>query len=64
MKTEPRAPLPHIVVIGAGFGGVNFVHALPAGAARIMVVDCRNHQVFQPLLFPVATAGLAAVDIA
>jgi NADH dehydrogenase len=64
MKMEARAPLPHVVVIGAGFGGVNFVRALPAGAARITVVDGQNHHVFQPLLYQVATAGLSAVDIA
>jgi NADH:ubiquinone reductase (H+-translocating) len=56
--------LPHIVVVGAGFGGLAFVRHLPAPAARITLIDRQNHHLFQPLLYQVATAGLAAVDIA
>jgi NADH dehydrogenase len=57
-------PLPHIVVLGAGFAGLTFCRKFPAGLARITVVDRQNHHLFQPLLYQVATAGLAAVDIA
>ena len=57
-------PLPHIVVLGAGFGGLTFAKEFPSDAARITVVDRQNHHVFQPLLYQVATAGLAAPDIA
>jgi NADH dehydrogenase len=64
MKTEPRAPLPHIVVVGAGFAGLTFVRNFPVNLARITVLDRQNHHLFQPLLYQVATAGLSAVDIA
>ena len=56
--------LPHIVVVGAGFGGLTFVQEFPAHLARITIVDRQNHHVFQPLLYQVATAGLSATDIA
>lgn len=56
--------LPHIVVIGAGFGGLTFVRNFPVHVARITIIDRQNHHVFQPLLYQVATAGLSAVDIA
>jgi NADH dehydrogenase len=58
------AKLPHIVVLGAGFGGLAFAKEFPAHLARITVVDRQNHHLFQPLLYQVATAGLAAPDIA
>ena len=62
---SPNDPsLPHVVVVGAGFGGLAFVRHLPAELARITIVDRQNHHLFQPLLYQVATAGLAAVDIA
>jgi NADH dehydrogenase len=56
--------LPHIVVLGAGFAGLTFCRRIPAGIARITVIDRQNHHVFQPLLYQVAAAGLSAVDIA
>ncbi|PTY00509.1 NAD(P)/FAD-dependent oxidoreductase [Opitutus sp. ER46] len=56
--------LPHIVVVGGGFGGLTFARGFPQGLARITVIDRQNHHVFQPLLYQVATAGLSAVDIA
>jgi NADH dehydrogenase len=56
--------LPHIVVLGAGFGGLSFAKEFPSEHARITVVDRQNHHLFQPLLYQVATAGLAAPDIA
>lgn len=56
--------IPHIVVLGAGFGGLKFCQAFPAGLARITVVDRQNHHLFQPLLYQVATAGLSAPEIA
>jgi NADH:ubiquinone reductase (H+-translocating) len=55
---------PHIVVIGAGFGGLTFCKDFPAGRARITVIDRTNHHLFQPLLYQVATAGLSIPDIA
>lgn len=56
--------LPHVVVLGAGFGGLAFAREFPSHLARVTVVDRQNHHVFQPLLYQVATAGLAAPDIA
>jgi NADH dehydrogenase len=53
----------HIVVLGAGFGGLEFCKRF-RHPARITVVDRTNHHLFQPLLYQVATAGLAAPDIA
>ncbi len=63
--TAPAQPAPpHIVILGAGFGGLTFAKRFPRGLARLTVVDRRNHHLFQPLLYQVATAGLAAPDIA
>jgi NADH dehydrogenase len=64
MNTTAARSLPHIVVVGAGFAGLNFAKKFPSGLARITVVDRQNHHLFQPLLYQVATAGLSAVDIA
>lgn len=64
MKGAPNPNLPHIVVIGAGFGGLTFIKHFPERLARITVIDKQNHHLFQPLLYQVATAGLSAVDIA
>jgi NADH dehydrogenase len=55
---------PHVVVLGAGFGGLTVCQHLKHANARITVVDRQNHHLFQPLLYQVATAGLAAGDIA
>jgi len=64
MTTKRHAPLPHIVVVGAGFGGLTFCQKMPAMLARITLIDKQNHHLFQPLLYQVASAGLSAVDIA
>jgi len=55
---------PHIVVLGAGFGGLTFCKEFYHPEARITLVDRQNHHLFQPLLYQVATAGLSAPDIA
>lgn len=54
----------HVVVIGAGFGGLQTIHDLAGAPVRITVVDRRNHHLFQPLLYQVATASLATSEIA
>ena len=54
----------HVVVIGAGFGGLETVHRLAGAPVRITLVDRRNHHLFQPLLYQVATASLAPSEIA
>jgi len=54
----------HVLIIGAGFGGLYAARALKGQPLRVTVVDRRNHHVFQPLLYQVATAGLSPGDIA
>ncbi|MEI9960084.1 MAG: FAD-dependent oxidoreductase [Limisphaerales bacterium] len=54
----------HVVVLGAGFGGLTFCRTFQAADARITLVDRTNHHLFQPLLYQVAAAGLSAPDIA
>lgn len=55
----------HVVIVGAGFGGLAVARRLGAsGKVDITVVDRRNHHLFQPLLYQVATAGLSPADIA
>ena len=55
---------PHVVILGAGFGGLWAAQALRRAPVRVTVLDRTNHHVFQPLLYQVATAGLAAPAIA
>ncbi len=55
---------PHVVIVGAGFGGLNAAQSLASAPVRITVVDRKNHHTFQPLLYQVATAGLSPGEIA
>lgn len=55
---------PHVVIVGGGFAGLWATRALAKAPVRITLVDRRNHHLFQPLLYQVATAGLSAPDIA
>ena len=59
-----ESKVPHIVVLGGGFGGLEFCKQFYGPDARITLVDHTNHHLFQPLLYQVATAGLSAPDIA
>jgi NADH dehydrogenase len=52
------------VIIGGGFGGINAAQALKDANVDVTVIDRRNHHVFQPLLYQVATASLSPADIA
>jgi NADH dehydrogenase len=54
----------HIVVLGAGFGGLTFCQNFRHPHARLTVVDRTNHHLFQPLLYQVAACGLSAPEIA
>ncbi|QNP39616.1 NAD(P)/FAD-dependent oxidoreductase [Lysobacter solisilvae (ex Woo and Kim 2020)] len=60
----PQAGIPHVVVIGGGFAGLWATRALARDGVRITLIDRRNHHLFQPLLYQVATAGLSSPDIA
>lgn len=66
IRTTPDEPgrLPHVVVLGGGFGGLWATRALATAPVRVSLVDRTNHHLFQPLLYQVATAGLSAPDIA
>jgi NADH dehydrogenase len=55
---------PHIVIVGAGFGGLSAADALAGAEADVTVIDRRNYHLFQPLLYQVATAGLSPAQIA
>jgi NADH dehydrogenase len=55
---------PHVVIIGGGFGGLEAARRLAKTAVTVTLVDRRNHHLFQPLLYQVATAALNASDIA
>ena len=59
-----ESPPPHVVVIGGGFGGLAATRALARQPVRVTLVDRRNHHLFQPLLYQVATATLSPADIA
>jgi NADH dehydrogenase len=56
--------LPHVVIIGGGFGGLSAAKTLRNADVRVTLIDRRNHHVFQPLLYQVATATLSPGDIA
>ncbi len=55
---------PHVVIIGGGFGGLAAARALRKAPVRVTLIDRRNHHLFQPLLYQVATAALNPADIA
>jgi NADH dehydrogenase len=59
-----KAHRPRVVVIGAGFGGLNAAMGLKKADVDVTVVDRRNYHLFQPLLYQVATAGLSPAQIA
>src|SRR5213079_3799345 len=62
---EAASPkIPRVVIIGAGFGGLEAAKKLSGGAVQVTVVDRTNYHLFQPLLYQVATAALSPADIA
>jgi NADH:quinone reductase (non-electrogenic) len=63
MTTTPK-DLHHVVIVGAGFGGLEATFGLAGAPVKITLIDRRNHHLFQPLLYQVATASLATSEIA
>ena len=61
-NTPPRKP--HVVIVGAGFGGLEAAKLLIDAPVRMTVIDRTNHHLFQPLLYQIATAALSPADIA
>jgi NADH dehydrogenase len=61
---DSSGPLPHVVIIGGGFGGLYAARALRRAPVRVTLIDRRNHHLFQPLLYQVAMAALSPGDIA
>jgi len=55
---------PRVVIVGAGFGGLNAARALASASVQITIIDRKNFHTFQPLLYQVATAGLSPGEIA
>ena len=55
--------MPHVIIIGCGFGGLAAARELAGADLRITMIDRSNHHLFQPLLYQVATAGLSAPAI-
>ncbi len=66
MMTEQARPAEahRVVIVGAGFGGLEATYRLAGAPVSITLVDRRNHHLFQPLLYQVATASLATSEIA
>jgi NADH dehydrogenase len=66
MTTEQARPAKphHVVIVGAGFGGLEATFGLAGAPVSITLLDRRNHHLFQPLLYQVATASLATSEIA
>src|SRR5574341_874930 len=56
--------LPHILIVGAGFGGLEAAQRLAKAPVRITLIDRHNYHLFQPLLYQVAIAGLLPAQIA
>jgi NADH dehydrogenase len=59
-----NGPLPRVVIVGGGFGGIAAAKVLAGLPVDVLLLDQRNHHVFQPLLYQVATAALSPADIA
>lgn len=63
-RPSKLATIPHVVIVGAGFGGLEAAKALGKFPLRVTLIDQNNFHLFQPMLYQVATAGLAPSDIA
>jgi len=63
-SSEELGALPRVVIVGAGFGGLSAAKALAKATVHVTLIDRRNHHLFQPLLYQVATAALSPSQIA
>jgi len=63
-RPPEKSRRPHVVIIGGGFAGIAAAKALRHCEADVTIIDRRNHHIFQPLLYQVATAVLAPADVA
>jgi NADH dehydrogenase len=61
---NPSQPVPRVVIVGAGFGGLRCAQALRDVPVAVTLIDRTNYHLFQPLLYQVATAALSPGDIA
>ena len=61
---KPQTLLPHVVIVGGGFGGLYAAKSLRNAPVRVTLIDKRNFHLFQPLLYQVATGSLSPADIA
>jgi NADH dehydrogenase len=63
-KHNTPATVPHVVIVGGGFGGITAAKKLGKQPVRVTLIDRSNYHLFQPMLYQVATSGLAPADIA
>ena len=64
MKTATLENVPRVVIVGAGFGGLQVAQRLAHAPVQVTVIDRHNYHLFQPLLYQVATAALSPADVA
>ena len=64
VPSQDRAALPHVVIVGGGFGGLYAAKSLKNAPVKVTLIDKRNFHLFQPLLYQVATGTLSPADIA
>src|SRR5262249_25935090 len=64
MSVDGNTQLPRVVIVGAGFGGLQAARSLARAPVRVTVIDRNNYHLFQPLLYQVASAALSPADIA
>src|SRR4029077_19652119 len=60
----PHPERKRVVIVGGGFAGLAAAHALRRAEAEVVLIDRRNHHIFQPLLYQVATAVLSPAEVA
>src|SRR6266702_3223175 len=63
-KDSKPATVPHVVIVGGGFGGLTAAKKLGKQPVQVTLIDRSNYHLFQPMLYQVSTSGLAPADIA